>query len=154
MLSTVIDGFVSQIISDITGFTADNCKGYDNEEVFDYIITNSLSPNPQQGVIVGYGGARESRMPSEFGGLVIDWIIIVSALFPLSGNIDDENAQLENAYAFVDDIVASIITDPTLGGAAMDVRLIDAEPPMEYLRNGVTTYLLISMRFAVTENLD
>ena len=155
MLSTVINGFVAHIIANITGFTTHNCKGFDNEDVFDYIISTSLAPNPQQGVIVSYGGVTESStMPSEFGGMVTEWVIIVNALFPMTGSSVDENAQVVNGYSFVDNLLQSILDNSTLGGACMDVRLIDAEPPMEYVRNGVTTYLLISMRFVATENLS
>ena len=62
-----MDGFTSYIIDNITGFTVDNCKGFDNEDVFDYIITEDLSPNPQRGVILGYGGIAPSDMLDEFG---------------------------------------------------------------------------------------
>ena len=153
MLTNIIDSFVSYIQNNLTGFDTNNCKGYDDESVIDYVLRTDMSPNPQQACIVSYGGASQSKEMSEFGGLVVDWIIIVSALFPIAGDNDDVQNQKENAYAFLDTIMAAVINDSTLGSEVMDCTFLDSEPLMEYNRNGANTFLLLSVRFNIMENL-
>lgn len=155
MLVDTINGFANFIINNVDGFTTHNCKGFDNESVLDYIIKTDLTPYPQQGIILSYGGvAPANDIASEFGGMVTRWVVIMNAFFPLSGNEDDEQEQKMNAYEFVDNLLLEVVQDSTLGGACMDIRLYDAEAPLEYQRNGVNTYLLISMRFVVLENIE
>lgn len=153
MLSNSITGFVDTIIANVDGFTANNCKGFDDESAIDYILRNDLSPNPQACCIVSYGGIGRVEQMSEFGGRLIAWILVLSALYPLTGDETDEKAQRANAYAMIDDIVSMTINHSTLGGAVMDIDILDAEPLMEYVRNGANTFLLLSMRFKVLENL-
>lgn len=153
MLVDVMDAFVSFIQNNLTGFDINNCKGYDDESVIDYVLRTDLSPNPQQCCIVSYGGADRNSSASEFGGLLVDWVMIISALFPLSGTNDDVQDQKENAYAFLDNIMAAVIADSTLDSAVMDCVFLDSEPLMEYNRNGANTFILLSVRFTVMENL-
>lgn len=154
MLNDVINAFVNQIVAEIDWFNANNCKGFDDETVIDYILRNDLSPKPQCCMIVSYGGIRERSQRSEFGGgRLIDWIIILTALFPISGSMNDIVEQKENVYELIDKIIEMVMKDNTLGGVVMDTEIYDAEPLMEYVRNGANTFLLLSMRFAVAENL-
>lgn len=155
MIVDIINGFVNHIINNLDGFDSNNCKGFDNETVLDYIISKDLTPYPQQGVILSFGGVMEAKeIASEFGGMVTRWVVISNAFFPLSGDDDDEQQQIQNAYEFIDNLLLSVVQDSTLGNTCMDARLFDAEPPLEYKRNGVNTYLLISMRFVVLENIE
>jgi len=155
MLKDAIDGLVDSIIANIDGFSGNNCKGFDDETAIDYILRHDLSPKPQQCCIVSYGGIRRSDQISEFGGgRLIKWILVVSAMWPIAGSEEDYNDQLTNGYNFIDDIMNLLIVDPTLNNKVMDIDILDAEPFMEYVRNGANRFLLLSMRFVVTENLS
>ena len=153
MLYDAISSFVDYIRANITGFDENNCKGFDDERVLDYIVAEDMSPNPQQGCIVSYGGVMRPEQASEFGGLIVQWIIIVSAFFPLVGSADDVQAQIAVGYAFIENLMNIVIADSTLGGQVMDCVILDGETPMEYTRNGVNKFLLISTRFTITENI-
>lgn len=153
MLKTSIDSLVNSIITNIPGFTAENCRGFDDEQIFDYILRHDMSPYPQRGCIVSYGGMNKTFQESEFGSQLLTWNIIVSGLFPTSGTDEDVQEQKLNAYKFIDEMIQLTIDDSTLGGQVLDISIYDAEPLMEYVRNGANIFLLISMRFSVMENL-
>lgn len=151
MLRSAVEAMVNHIITNVPTFTPDTCKGYDDISVFDEALTTMESP---ECVIVGFGGAR--RMPaeiSEFGGLLLQWFVVVNGFFALRGDDMERQEAIERGYAFVENLISSVVNDSTLGGLVMDAVMIDAEPPLEYLRNGVETYLLMAVRFGITENL-
>lgn len=147
-LTSALNGLRNTIISQVSGFTTNNCSIGD-EVVFNYIQTTTGAPT--KCIVLDYGGF-EVQPRTEFRSVTVEWQILLNAFFmiPSTGDIA---TPLSDARTFLDALMVMLAHYPTLNGTVLSAKPAIGDDFIDYKR-GNFNYVLVMVGVSVLDNIS
>jgi len=133
---------VSELISNVSAFTADNCKAHDLDAVMKYALSNS---DVYYFAWTDFVGGRNMGR-----GLWQHLVMLsVGILFR-----DDATQMDDDIRSIIDDIYDVLVPDTNLGGAVASCNIIEVMQPESWLnQENNIPYVLVNFRISLEESM-